>query len=251
VARCARNECGRRRPSALARLAGLGVYFRGAWYCGVRCLDAELRERATGVGRGSRVASPRTLAHLRLGVLLAHQVGLSRDTLAAALHEQTHSGLRLGAQLVQMGAATEYEILRALAAQAGVGFLATVDASWPRPGIEGLEPDAVRALGLVPLEVQGGVIRVACAAPLPHLALASLRELTGNRIEPCLVADDSLAALLGAYRPGRAQCTGEVAGAGVTVDPHVSMARASLSALGSRFPDLHGGDEWLAESTSH
>ena len=57
----------------------------------------------------------------------------------------------------------------ALAAQSGVGYLTGIDMESVRDAPGGLSPNAVRALGLVPVsEVEDGRIRVACAAPVPR-----------------------------------------------------------------------------------
>jgi hypothetical protein len=200
VSHCAHSACGRRRPSLVIRLLGLGLRLNGEWYCSAACLDAAARERLARSLRpipGARSAA----AALRLGVLLAHQVGLSPEALAKGLEAQKKSRLRLGAELVKQGAVSEHEVLRALAAQASVGFLAGVD--WTRP--LGMPPnisaDAVRALGLVPVvaDAKNEVVRVACAAPVPRLALAAMRELTGFRIEPYLVTDRLFGELLAAW----------------------------------------------------
>jgi len=251
VVRCAHNGCGRRRPTALVRLVGLGLYFEDTWYCSAPCLDAALRERATAsalppsstesrVRQPSRVAAPRAL---RLGALLAHQVGLSPAALAEALDAQSRSGLRIGAQLVRMGAATEHEVLRGLAAQAGVEYLTSLDASELQAGTV-LPADSVRALGIVPFAADPAneVIRVACVAPLPRLALSIARHLTGQHVEPFLVSDDRLAALIESYC-GHAARRDAGRGASPAVRPGDGFG-AALSRVEGRTPPgvLHSPD---------
>lgn len=186
-------------------MAGLGLYVNDAWYCSAACLEVAARERLARPSRGDLVTLT-SIPALRLGVLLAHQAGLSREALSAALDEQRRTGRRLGAQLVAMGAATSHEVLRALAAQAGIGFLTAVDCARLLQAPGRLSQHAVRALGVVPFSVDASheVMRVACTAPLPRLALGVMRELTGFRIEPYLVADDHFPALLEAYGASRA-----------------------------------------------
>src|SRR5262249_7984756 len=89
----------------------------------------------------------------------------------------------------------------ALASQAGVPFLAALDPSAIRACPELLGPATARALGLVPFGAEGDRrhVKVACAAPVPRLAMAAFTELTGWTAEPFLVADSSLPALLEAY----------------------------------------------------
>ena len=91
-------------------------------------------------------------------------------------------------------------MLRALAAQAGVGYLAVVDTQGVREAPGGLSPNAVRALGLVPVsEEEEGRIRVACMAPVPRRALSAFRRLTGWIPEAYLVADADFQALVRNY----------------------------------------------------
>jgi hypothetical protein len=242
--RCARRECGRRRPSALARLAGLGVYYHGDWYCGARCLDAAAREHLgpRSAGRPPFAQGP---SPLRLGVLLAHQVGLGQDVLREALCEQARTGLRLGAQLVRMGAASDHEVLRALAAQAGVAHLTNADLARLRPASRCLSPDAVRALGLVPLalDTTTDFIRVACSAPLPRLALAAMRELTGQGIEPYLVSDEQFTPLLETYCNAPGPEAGDVrAEVPEGASPYAADAAAVSASRETRGPDARSGD---------
>jgi hypothetical protein len=100
-----------------------------------------------------------------------------------------------------MGALSRAELLRALSAQSGIGYLASLDPASVEHGPGHLSRDAVRALGVVPVDADETrrTLKVACAAPLPRLALAVLRELTGAAVEPLLVDDDVLAELVEAY----------------------------------------------------
>jgi hypothetical protein len=241
----------------LVRLAGLGLYFEDAWYCSAPCLDATMRERVTATARGA--GTPDTHAwRLRLGALLANQVGLSPAVITKALDLQTRTGLRIGTQLVRMGAATEHEVLRALAAQAGVGYLTSLDVS--RLQVSAALPgDAVRALGVVPFAANeaGEVLHVACGAPLPRLALSIVRHLTGQRVEPFLVADDRLAALIETYCGRAARPTGDAGFSPVVWSGSPGPAGrldATLTAGacgGSEGPAYPAGrNEWRAASTS-
>jgi hypothetical protein len=204
MARCAREQCGRWRPDFLRIVAARrGVWFEDVWYCSRGCLEAVTRERLidatttswSTIGFGART--------MRLGALLLHQRSITTDTLKAALAEQDSTGLRLGEQLLVMEAVPVNDLVRALAAQAGVGYVSDIDPMAVRTGPGGLSRDAVRALGVVPFEAieHGGErrLKVACSAPLPRLALAALRELTTWKIDPLIVRDDLWQELLDAY----------------------------------------------------
>src|SRR5204862_4721441 len=110
------------------------------------------------------------------------------------------SGLKLGAQLRAMGAVDAGAVLRTLATQAGISYIAALDPQCVQDAPGGLSPDAVRALGIVPFNApEKGRIRVAVTAPVPRVAFGALRQLTGWTPEPYLVDNDNWEALVQAY----------------------------------------------------
>jgi hypothetical protein len=134
-------------------------------------------------------------------VLLLHQGVITSGDLAQALASQRTTGRPLGEELLHMGLADPVSVLRALAAQSGVNYLATVDPASVGGAPGGLSPDEVRALGVVPIQFHEASRRlvVACRAPLPRAALAALRQLTGWTPEPLFVSDTDLATLMHSY----------------------------------------------------
>lgn len=204
MARCAREQCGRWRPDFLRiGAARRGVWFEEVWYCSRGCLEAVTRERLIETTTTSWSTTGLRARTMRLGALLQHQRAITPDTLKAALAEQENSGLRLGEQLLMMEAVAVNDVVRALAAQAGVGYVTDIDPMTVRTGPGGLSRDAVRALGVVPFEAieheDERRLKVACSAPLPRLALAALRELTTWKVDPLIVRDDLWQELLEAY----------------------------------------------------
>lgn len=200
MARCARETCGRWRPDLWPLRRARGVWFEDAWHCSRACVEAIARERLMDVT--TSWGSPGIHASaMRLGAVLLHHRVITSAILQEALREQKQTGLRLGEQLVQMSRANTHDVIRALAAQAGIGYLADVDPAIVRTGPGGLSRDAVRALGVVPIDAstEARRLKVACAAPVPRLALAALRELTGWAVEPFIVSDDTCRRLLDAY----------------------------------------------------
>ncbi len=199
MARCARSGCRTSRLEAFRRLLRLGVEMDGAWFCSPGCVRLEAAGRLIDA-RPPRAGVP-PVPPLRLGVLLLHQGAVSSATLSRALISQRQSGRKLGAELVASGATDVEHVLRGLAAQAGVSYLATVDPACVRHAPGGLSLDEIRALGVVPIQADAAdrVLMVACPAPVPRAALAALRQLTGWMPEPYLVSDDTWGRLVAAY----------------------------------------------------
>ena len=152
MARCAWAECGRWWPTSIARRLRGGVVMNDEWYCSRQCAGLAFAEDL----EASEPVAPRrpqALPPLKVGMLLVHQGAISPVDLRQALDAQRSSGLPLGRALVQLGRTDESAVLKALASQAGLPFLATLDPSAVRACPEILAPPAVRALGLVPFGV--------------------------------------------------------------------------------------------------
>jgi hypothetical protein len=203
MARCARRGCHHWRPGFLVRLTGLGLSLDDKWYCSAQCLGIAVRER---LAHAAPIVPPTVPAasQPRLGGVLATQKRLSLAVVEEAASVQARTGLRIGTQLVELGLVTRLDVLRALAAQSGVGFLTALDPARLTLAPGNLSPAVVHALGVVPFEAdrRHDVLKVACTAPVPRGSLAALRELTGSIIEPYLVADDLWPAILQAYGAG-------------------------------------------------
>ena len=207
--RCADGTCGRWRPdlTSIELLAGAAVrnmgalQFNGLWYCSRGCV--EQAARAGLHEQRPRPARSAGLPPLKLGVLLRHAGAVTQSELETALAAAGRSGLRIGEQIERLGYTTSEEVLRALATQAGVSYLATFDVARVERGSVSLPAATVRALGLVPFEADEVLRRlsVVCAAPIPKAAMRALVRLTGWLPEVYLVSDRVFQAALDAYRP--------------------------------------------------
>jgi hypothetical protein len=171
----------------------------GTWFCSERCAG---HQASTDVDRATARERVRTraLPRLKLGLLLVHQGAITPVQLREALASQQQSGRLLGRELQARGVVDRRAIVKALAAQAGVACLPNLEPSAARWCPE-LGAHAVRALGLVPIGVDAERkhVKVACAAPVPRLAMSALRELTGWTAEPFLVPDEAIEGLMCAY----------------------------------------------------
>ncbi len=198
--RCADASCGRWRPERLAPKWASGLRLNGSWYCSRTCV--ELAARASLAEPAASPSNTPTLPPLRLGVLLRHLGAVSDSALESALASQAVSGRRLGAELRHRGLCGADQVLKALAAQHGTSYIASFDVARVTNGPGWLPVDTVRALGLVPFEVDdlARTVRVVCRAPAPRAALRALLRLTGWTAEPYLVHDEIWEEAMAVYR---------------------------------------------------
>ena len=197
MARCSADGCQRWYPDLLVR-GGAGTTIDNRWFCSEGCVERTTRRRlldARPMAAGIPAMPP-----VRLGVLLRHRGAVAAVDLDRALDAQQQSGLPLGAQLQSMGVIDGAALVQALAQQAGVSYLTSVEPSIVRDAPGRLSAGAIRALGLVPIrEPENNRIKVACTAPVPRVACGVLRRLTGWTVEPYLVSEENWAVLAQAY----------------------------------------------------
>lgn len=208
MAHCAHEGCGRWRPTILADTGRVGIRFDDAWYCSVSCLHSSTQAR---LEQATAIESPNTArvgSRARLGAILLHQGSVTRERLQIALEQQARLSLRVGQALTVLGLASTNDVLRALAAQAQVAYLTAIDLGRVEDAPGNFSAEAVRALGVVPFEMDDEKkrLKVACQAPLPRNVLTALREISGWAIEPYVVWDSEWTSLIAAY--GRAKRRG-------------------------------------------
>jgi len=198
--RCAREGCGRRSPSWAAAHLPFGAFIDHRWYCSTRCVEKAVKTRLSRLP-AVEPAWVQGWLPVKLGTLLTRQTGLTRETIAEALEIQSGSGIPLGQTLKSLGMVTRDDLLRALATQAGVRYLTSVDPDVisRRPG--GLPHHTVTTLGIVPVSAdpKRQELQVACTAPIPGHAVRALSRLTRWSVEPLLVSDEAMPHLVELY----------------------------------------------------
>lgn len=193
--RCAHDGCQRWRPLWLAPRA---VSFDGDWFCGPGCLRDEATVRLKAFAPEPLVAGGAT--RFRLGTLLLASRAVTAPVLERALGRQRTSGRPLGAELIAMGAVDVATLTHALARQAGVPSVTGLTATHVASGVAGLSRRVVRALGVLPFDVdRDGLLRVAITAPVPRTALRALERMTGRTVRAYLIGDATMATLLEGY----------------------------------------------------
>ena len=149
--RCADPDCGRWRPELIGPRWATGIRFNGHWYCSRDCVEHAAHAGldtpvvpAAPVGSAAAAAAGRAAAPPRRDLRAGAQL---------ALESQRESGLRLGAELQRREMVASEPILKSLAAQGGVSYLATFDVRRVTDGPAWLPAETVRALGVVPFDL--------------------------------------------------------------------------------------------------
>lgn len=200
MAQCARNECLRRLPDWLTTHGRMGIFVDDQWFCSSRCVEAAVMARIKDLPR-VEPAYVQGWRAMKLGSLLMQQVGLPRETIEAAAAEHVRLGAPIGRTLQDLGLVTAEDVLRALATQAGVRYLTSINPRVVSHSPAGLPKDVVRALRVVPIaaDQKRREMQVACVAPVPGLAVRALTRLTDWAVEPLLVADEAMPHLVELY----------------------------------------------------
>jgi hypothetical protein len=203
------------------------LQFNGNWYCSRRCVEQAVRAGLNEERSHTRSLSG--LPPLKLGVLLRHAGAVTDAELDLALEAAARTGQKIGRQLEQLGYATAEEVLRGLATQSGVKYLAAFDVNRAATGPVPLPAATVRALGVVPFEANEMLkkLSVVCTAPVPRAAIRALVRLTGWAPEVFLVSDRVFAAALEAYRPAQE-----------TERAHEALTVATVSDAAARIADM-------------
>ena len=136
----------------------------------------------------------------RFGELLVRKQLVSRGSIMEALLQQTGTGKRLGALLVDAGAITERQLAETLAEQLKMP-MADLRKSLPEADAVAKIPEHVaRELVAVPLRLEGNALHVAVADPTPA-TLRLLKETTRLEIVPHIAPhSDVVRVIEGTYR---------------------------------------------------
>jgi general secretion pathway protein E len=131
--------------------------------------------------------APAYLCGRPLGEILVQTAHLDpgkvEEALAAQKGEQ--AGSRLGEILVRMKAATEEQVLRALAAQIDLPFVASIEiGTVPADLVKHVPINFAKQARVLPLGRSGDAVRVAVADPLDTAAQDSLAQLLGQPVLP-------------------------------------------------------------------
>ncbi|HEU4385884.1 MAG TPA: type II secretion system ATPase GspE [Anaeromyxobacteraceae bacterium] len=138
---------------------------------------------------------PGPLAGRPLGEILVETAGVQAQRIEDALKAQQGemAGLRLGEVLVRQKAATEEQVLRALALQLELPFAASLDVTSVPADLLRLVPiNFAKQARVLPLGRGPDAVRVAVADPLDTGAQESLAQLLGQAVAPEVAAPQAI-----------------------------------------------------------
>jgi len=131
-----------------------------------------------------------------LGSILLEDGVLTEDQLMDAIDEQKQRGQSLGRTLVEIGLISESQLVRALAAQVGMEYVELSEFQVERAAVA-MVPDSVcRRHTVLPIQIDGPILKVAMSNPGNVVAVDDIRQLTKMEILPVVAAyDDVLTAI--------------------------------------------------------
>jgi type IV pilus assembly protein PilB len=118
---------------------------------------------------------------------------LTEAQLTEALQLQRQKGGKLGTILIQGGQLTEEQLIRFLAEQCGITFIHLKDVERVDVDVLSKVPENLARQHLMfPVEIKGGVMKIAVADPLNVLILDDLKMMTGLDVMAVLAAEGDI-----------------------------------------------------------
>jgi type IV pilus assembly protein PilB len=145
-----------------------------------------------------------TLSYKSLGALLVDNKVITQDHLNRALDRQREKGGLLGDNIVEMGFASEAQVLSALAQQLNIQYLMPDEVIFIDPEIIRLVPERMaRQCMAIPLSIQDSVLTVAMVNPFDIIAIDDLRTVTNHKINTAIISKSGLETLLNRFYGSR------------------------------------------------
>lgn len=140
------------------------------------------------------------MAVKKLGELLVESGLITQEELDASLAEAAQNkGVRLGVILVKKGFASEIDIAQTLSFQLSIPFVDMATEAVDPEALKLVSEKLARQYLLLPMYIEGKVLKCAMTDPLNLLALDDLRFSTGHQIQPCVATHTDVAAAISRY----------------------------------------------------
>jgi general secretion pathway protein E len=136
---------------------------------------------------------------MRLGEILVRKGLLGAEDLERALELQRERGDKLGRILVDLGFASQRDIVQALSEQQAIPVAKLDGPPLVTPETERLPARFLRQARVFPLRMDGGALVLAMADPLDFETLAAVRAATGLRVRAEIAPESDIADALERY----------------------------------------------------
>jgi len=136
---------------------------------------------------------------MRLGEILVRKGLLGAEDLERALELQRERGDKLGRILVDLGFASQRDIVQALSEQQAIPVSKLDGPPLVTPETERLPARFLRQARVFPLRMDGGALVLAMADPLDFETLAAVRAATGLRVRAEIAPESDIADALERY----------------------------------------------------
>jgi len=141
-----------------------------------------------------------TLSYKSLGALLVDNKVITQEQLNQALDRQREKGGLLGDVIVEMGLASEVQVLGALAQQLNIPHLTPDEVIFIDPEVIRLVPDRIaRQCMAIPLSIRDNTLTVAMVNPFDIIAIDDLRTITKYKINTAIISKSGLETLLNRF----------------------------------------------------
>jgi type IV pilus assembly protein PilB len=141
-----------------------------------------------------------TLSYKSLGALLVDNKVVTQEQLNQALDRQREKGGLLGDVIVEMGLASEVQVLAALAQQLNIPHLTPDEVIFIDPEIIKLVPDRIaRQCMAIPISIRDNTLTVAMVNPFDIIAIDDLRTITNYKINTAIISKSGLETLLNRF----------------------------------------------------
>ena len=127
-----------------------------------------------------------------VGEILVSEGLTTPDVVALATARTQATGERLGDILVALGAVSADDVLRAVARQCGLPYLARDELPVPLPVLKNLSPKYLNQYTVCPVSVDAGVLTVATADPLNPVIVDDLRQSTGLEVRVVVSSPEAI-----------------------------------------------------------
>ncbi|WP_313563885.1 type II/IV secretion system protein [Ruminiclostridium cellobioparum] len=141
----------------------------------------------------------------QLGDLLVNSGVLDEEKLKEALKIQAEKGGKIGEVLVRENFIQEDVLYKFLEVQMNTSYIDLKEVEIPADTIKLVKDNLARRYGLIPVEQEGDILKVAMADPLDVFALDDLRLSTGMEIIPMLAKEQYIIEKIDLYYEKQAE----------------------------------------------